>query len=260
MTACLPLPKAAGDPIPWGIITSPLPQIGRNKTIQCKEIKTTEMVKSVGYCRERMVLYHSECERKRNYQFTKIDTFSGRLGWCIYDEQRMVPREKTEWECGEANEPEELEEWDSAWTISILQRFQYGRDTPWCIRWTGKKKSTNQMGQTYTATRPEASNQEMVRKVPWWNCSRILDCDTDWKLITLLPVRVALAIGCACRGLQTNGNLRSRKKIAVDCKDSTVRSMGHFAWAANDGTWTTHLPLDGPVKEITMGLPTLCPI
>lgn len=28
----------------------------------------------------------------------------------------------------------------------------------------------------------------------------------------------------------------------------------------SDGTWTSPLPLDGKVKQITLGMPTLCPI
>jgi len=61
----------------------------------------------------------------------------------------------------------------------------------------------------------------------------------------------------------TNRNIASqtgREKTLVNCKSSTIRSMGHFVWAASDGTWTTHLSLDGPVKEITLGLLTLCPL
>lgn len=28
----------------------------------------------------------------------------------------------------------------------------------------------------------------------------------------------------------------------------------------SDGTWTTHLPLDGKVRQITLGMSTLCPV
>lgn len=44
------------------------------------------------------------------------------------------------------------------------------------------------------------------------------------------------------------------------CSRATVRSLGHLVWATSDGTWTTPLPLDGKVKQITSGMPTLCPI
>ena len=46
----------------------------------------------------------------------------------------------------------------------------------------------------------------------------------------------------------------------IGCKYSTMHNMGHFVWAASDGTWATHLSMEGPVKGITLGLPTLCPI
>lgn len=49
-------------------------------------------------------------------------------------------------------------------------------------------------------------------------------------------------------------------KAVIGCTRITVRGPGQFVWAASDGTWTTHLPVDGKVKEITLGLPTLCPI
>lgn len=44
ITACLPIPKAAGDPISWGIITSKLPEIPDNKTIACRQVSESRQV------------------------------------------------------------------------------------------------------------------------------------------------------------------------------------------------------------------------
>ncbi|XP_056217422.1 uncharacterized protein LOC130159631 [Falco biarmicus] len=67
-----------------------------------------------------------------------------------------------------------------------------------------------------------------------------------------------------CRGLKNTLNLTSaftvRRGTLFSCRKSSIRSPGHLVWALSDGTWTTHLPLDGKVKQITLGMPTLCPI
>ncbi|TRZ13377.1 hypothetical protein HGM15179_013680, partial [Zosterops borbonicus] len=44
ITACLPIPMAAGDPISWGIITSNLPDIKGNKTVRCKQVPESRIV------------------------------------------------------------------------------------------------------------------------------------------------------------------------------------------------------------------------
>lgn len=92
ITACMPIPKAAGDPLEWGIITSPLPQVEGNKTIQCKE------------------------------------------------------------------------GWDSAWTVSLLQKFQYGGNTSWCIKWQGKQNGTDEL---YTVSRVDSSGKQEPTKLAW---------------------------------------------------------------------------------------------
>lgn len=43
-TACLPIPKAAGDPVSWGIITSKLPEIQKNKTIACRQVPESRQI------------------------------------------------------------------------------------------------------------------------------------------------------------------------------------------------------------------------
>lgn len=91
-----------------------------------------------GFSRECQLRYRSGCEKERNYKFTVINTFSGRLGMCEYDAPRTRQKEKIIWKCKEGNETGGLEGWDSAWAVSILQKYQYGGNTPWCLQWVGK--------------------------------------------------------------------------------------------------------------------------
>ena len=78
------------------------------------------------------------------------------------------------------------------------------------------------------------------------------------------PLAAALKYGCLCRGLKNDLPLTEtytpKRGTMLSCKKSTIRSPGHLVWAMSDGTWTTDLPLDGKVRQITLGMPTLCPI
>lgn len=49
-------------------------------------------------------------------------------------------------------------------------------------------------------------------------------------------------------------------EITVGCRKSTMQRAAQFVRATSDGTWTTHLPGDGKVKEIPLGLPALRPV
>lgn len=149
----------------------------------------------------------------------------------------------------------QMEPWDSVWSMSILQKFQYMANTPWCIKWEGPEKETDP-GIMDTAT----SNRIKAEKVIWWACNKTYDCTSDdIEIKQKPPMAAALQIGCACRGIEHKQG-KMDYKIIVRCRKSTMQSLGQFVWATSDGTWTTHLPVDSKVKEITLGLPTLCPI
>ncbi|XP_053935940.1 uncharacterized protein LOC128853667 [Cuculus canorus] len=168
----------------------------------------------------------------------------------MYD--RIITKTETQWEC---QERQKQLEWETIWSTNILQKFHYGGNTSWCIKWEGKQDATI---PTETLLANNGVSREVIQNVPWWNCSEIWDCDSNPDEITIPPVRVALKAGCACRGYKSGGQMIPYHK--PDCKYSTIKSMGNFVWANSDGTWTTHLPVTGKVKEITLGLPTLCPI
>ncbi|XP_063036750.1 uncharacterized protein LOC134432180 [Melospiza melodia melodia] len=206
ITACLPVPKAAGDPANWGIITSKLPEIQKNKTITCK----------------------------------------------LVPESRQVTETTLVWKCEAKDQKDEIEPWDSAWSVSILQRFQYMANTPWCGKWEGPENETDP-----AITNTDTSSRTRADKVSWWACNKTYDCTSDDEEIKQMPsLAIALQIGCACRGIKHKQG-RVNYKVIIGF---TIRGPGQFVWAASDGTGTTHLPIDGKVKEITLGLPTLCPV
>ncbi|XP_059347666.1 uncharacterized protein LOC132086202 [Ammospiza nelsoni] len=209
ITACLPIPKAAGDPVNWGIITSKLPEIQKNKTITCK----------------------------------------------LVPESRQVTETSLVWQCEAKDRKDQIAPWDSAWSVSILQRFQYMANTPWCIKWEGPENETDP-----AITNTDTSSRTRADKVSWWACNKTYDCTSDDEEIEQMPpLAIALQIGCACRGIKHKQG-RVNYKVIIGCTRMTIRGPGQFVWAASDGTWTTYLPVDGKVKEITLGLPTLCPI
>ncbi|XP_056371866.1 uncharacterized protein LOC130266619 [Oenanthe melanoleuca] len=89
ITACLPLPKAAGDPIPWGIIpVGEMPPVTINGTKRCnKEIRNhTKMIEETYTVRGKWSTpgQKSECLKLLNPVFTRIGRFKN-VGWCTYD-------------------------------------------------------------------------------------------------------------------------------------------------------------------------------
>lgn len=199
----------------------------------------------------------SQCRQKPDYD-TWIPIAPGikSLGRCFYAKKReeLVPKQIMEWECQKENLTKQ--NWDSIWSMSILQKFQYGGNASWCFRWTG----TQSVGTFPEELARDRVSLNITENVSWWSCTKSFDCDTDPEEITILPVKIALKAGCACRGLKVNRQVVQVPAHGIDCKYSTVHSMGNLVWAASDGSWTTHSPVDGGVKEITLGIPTLCPI
>ncbi|XP_053911768.1 uncharacterized protein LOC128850785 isoform X6 [Cuculus canorus] len=197
ITACLPLPKTAGEPIKWGIMTFPFPKNVGNNTV-CKQEMRVLQVKQKQYIKQQWKLpgRREDCYKLLNHQFVQSNSmFSfGDVGWCTYDvvKEIIAPQERKEWVCREKDEVNT--KWDSVWSTSILQKFQYGGDTPWCFRWTGKQSVTNDLALLAT----NKVSRDIIESVSWWNCSKTFDCDTDPKQITIPPVRIALITGCSC--------------------------------------------------------------
>lgn len=146
ITACLPTPKAAGDPISWAIITSKLPEIQENKTIACKQIPESRQVvketrKIIG--ESMRPLRKSDCILSKGRLGQMIERWvedQSIANWeCFLPCHKMVRENVTEtnliWKCYEKDKRSQMEPWDSAWSMSILQKFQYMASTPWCIKW-----------------------------------------------------------------------------------------------------------------------------
>ncbi|TRZ17796.1 hypothetical protein HGM15179_009267 [Zosterops borbonicus] len=260
ITACLPLPHAAGDPIPWGIIPiTEMPPITRNGTKECRKelhnrtewtVKTTTLRKQWSSPGSR-----GDCEALPNSKFITIGRFKN-VGWCEYDEvqSHKMPTTKYYYEVVCQDGKEEWTTWQAIWGPSLLETYSYLGKIGWCIQWTGRKNQTH--AHVLTA---ETSHRKMTEKVESWNCTRVITCDTPGEQVGLVPVKILLKWGCECRGYNHSikGELKGQKQ--VNCKTTTIRSPGNLVWVMGHGMWTTHIPIDGLVTQITLGVPTLCP-
>jgi len=165
------------------------------------------------------------------------------------------------WECRKSNQTkQEITLWDSVWSMAITSQFQYMASAPWCFTWDGMIfaafPSVGDKGST---------SREKEILVPWWNCTKIYNCSTVSKAIqSVPPLAAALKYGCQCRGLKNDLQLtdtyKPKRGTFFSCRKSTIQSPGHLVWVMSDGTWSTHLPYHRKVKQITLGIPTLCPI
>ncbi|XP_055648591.1 uncharacterized protein LOC129783006 [Falco peregrinus] len=266
ITACLPIPKAVGESIPWGILTMNLTNLEhKNETNYCEQRPVTQWYEQVKVTRKQWKTPGSlaDCEKLLNYVFTKIGRFKT-VGWCSYDEQFKINVSKSvmEWKCNKTGQSTQLvDQWDSIWSMSIFSHFQYIARISWCFTWDGKVFSV----LPWVDDRSTTSGEKENKIVPWWKCEKAYDrSNADLVIQRIPPLAAALKYGCFCRGLKNTLNLTSaftvRRGTLFSCRKSTIRSPGHLVWALSDGTWTTHLPLDGKVKQITLGMPTLCPI
>ncbi|RMB94895.1 hypothetical protein DUI87_28701 [Hirundo rustica rustica] len=260
ITACLPLPKAAGEPIPWGIVpVGQLPNATVNVTWNCK-VETKEKGEWVTVC---AILSSSRVSKEQ------CEQMPGYYAW----DHPQIPRrclvipEKTTYPCQVSRvwknryEKEEvcqndtkittMEEWKSIWGPSLLETYSYLGKVNWCIEWKGKRE------QDYGKKSSQKDKfHQKGRAVGLWNCSQVLTCDTK-NQIGIEPVKILLQWGCECRGY--NHSLKGKIRGRWDCKTTTVRSPGNLVWVTGHGHWTTHMPVDGPVTQITLGVPTLCP-
>lgn len=260
ITACLPLPKAAGDPIPWGIIpVGEMPPVTMNGTKRCNEVMQnhTKMIEETYTVRGQWSLpgQRSECMKLPNAVYSKIGRLKD-VGWCSYDIRKKRQKPVTEYSyeivCQEGKE--EWEQWKTIWGPSLLESYNYIGPVHWCIEWSGQREQKH-LGMLGT----EIVRRDRMTRTPNWNCSKIITCDTPESQIGLVPVRILLKWGCECQ--RYNHTITGEIKGAwKDCQATTFRSPGHSVWVMGHGQWTTHMPINGPVTQITLGVPTLCPL
>ncbi|KAM7020577.1 uncharacterized protein M8220_017630, partial [Acridotheres tristis] len=259
ITACLPLPKAAGDPIPWGIIPlGEMPPEIVNGTRKCnKELRNRTRIVEEVYTyggRWSTPKQRSECLKLSNPVFTKIGQHKN-IGWCAFEVNQKRSRPVVDYYyeivCQEGKE--EWEQWKSIWGPSLLEPYSYIGPIHWCIEWIGSRKQEHP-GVLGAETVPH----NKLAQASGWNCSKVITCDTPESQIGLIPVRVLLKWGCECQKYNhtITGELKGAWK---DCQSTTVRSPGNSVWVMGHGQWTTHLPIGGPITQITLGIPTLCP-
>ncbi|XP_051626518.1 uncharacterized protein LOC127462093 isoform X3 [Manacus candei] len=267
ITACLPMPHAAGDPIPWGIIPVPeIPKMFKNITRNCKFVTIT-WSETVDVCLLSDKMMKKQCEQMPGYfrwvvigTWVTSETINELKGYCLVTNSThpcskvpaSVKREKQEEVCQNITSSTTMEEWQTIWGPSLLETYSYIGKVQWCIHWKGKKNQTYSTGNRGNHNwRTETHTKED------WNCTRIYTCDTPDDEIGLMPVKALLQLGCECQGY--NHTIKGHVKN-IDCHTTTVRSPGNLVWVMGHGQWTTHMPLDGPVVPVTLGIPTLCPL
>ncbi|XP_056359665.1 uncharacterized protein LOC130259431 [Oenanthe melanoleuca] len=212
ITACLPLPQAAGEPIPWGIIPIPLlPKTVENTSTVCHiERKEREIVTVKKENVWHAALYAArdvKVKTKQPYQEVTCQNIS---------QQHVI------WD-----------DWKAVWGPSLLEHYSYIGAVNWCIQWTGSKNQT--LVEVY---KTETSTREIKETKENWNCTKVITCDTPESQISLAPLRVLLKWGCECRKINHTivGRVaalsRSGIKRAVSCRDTTIRSPGNLVWLA----------------------------
>lgn len=97
ITACLLIPRAVGQSIPWGIRTMNLTKIEKNETTHCEPKPVVEWQEQITTIRKqwKFMCYQDDCEKLLNHVFTRTQSsfFSfgtTNMGYCCYDEQRKM--------------------------------------------------------------------------------------------------------------------------------------------------------------------------
>lgn len=146
-----------------------------------------------------------------------------------------------------------MEQWQTIWGPSLLETYSYIGTVQWCIYWKGRKN------QTYAKTyQGQGSWRKDAPGMTDWNCTKVFTCDSPSESVSLLPVKVLLRFGCECRGY--NHTIKDKNTEGeLNCKTTSIRAPGNLVWVMGHGHWTTHMPVDGPTTQITLGVPTLCP-
>ncbi|XP_032940456.1 uncharacterized protein LOC117010272 [Catharus ustulatus] len=267
ITACLPLPKAAGEPIPWGIIPMPEPPVNKSIQEKCIPVSRTIMKKQqviIGRETLPLPLTWEECRKRPDYDgWTPLTGILANVwltrgkGQCSIAKkgERSVPTQVMEFSCQNVtSQSSSWDEWKTIWGPSLLESYSYIGPVHWCIEWSGQReqKHLRMLGT-------EVVRRDRMTPTPSWNCSKIITCDTPESQIGLVPVRILLKWGCECQ--RYNHTITGEIKGAwKDCQVTTVRSPGHSVWVMGHRQWTAHMPINGPVTQITLGVPTLCPL
>ncbi|RMC14212.1 hypothetical protein DUI87_09303 [Hirundo rustica rustica] len=203
ITACLPLPQAAGDPIPWGIIPiREMPSATANVTWNC-EIVSKEILDWVEACMLRRKISKQNCQQMPGYyQWIEDPKLNTRILWmdrgskfkgnCLVIGKVSEPcgkirvrnkRKKIEEVCQNTTETMTMEEWKTIWGPSLLETYRYLGKVNWCIMWEGKKNQD--FGQKSLFKEQYRKKVEMMEL---WNCTQVLTCDTPPVQIGLEPV------------------------------------------------------------------------
>ncbi|XP_037981563.1 uncharacterized protein LOC119696099 [Motacilla alba alba] len=130
ITACLPLPQAAGEPIPWGIIPiTEMPESFKNVSWTCQTVPKS-VVEWKDVCKTIRTMTEADCKLKHNYygwiQNTKrclitfpIDEPCNRLRI-----RNIIHR--NEMKCQNITQNYDTwQEWKTLWGPSVLEHYNY---------------------------------------------------------------------------------------------------------------------------------------
>lgn len=249
VTACLPIPKSAEYPIPWGMLTLTLTKTWEEMWENENQFSRLNWMDLGGS-------YSLNFERRSysilNCNITKPST--SRAKELIYRPSGETCT-NTLWGCQLPKPRRQVQRgtWD------------HTQNRAWCLEFTGVTGPLLDPPRARTI----CGNVDWTRQTekithPTWNCTRVYTCNSsDPEVQRLYPLAKALRWGCACRNYSnvlsdTWSPLNNGRKIwpGIDCIKGRVGSLGLTVWVSSDGTWSTHLRMKDKSKQWTLGLLT----
>ncbi|XP_067158591.1 uncharacterized protein [Apteryx mantelli] len=283
LTACLPLPHSASHPLEWGVLTFNLSRMWNNiHNISGMQIIKVPRDQTVYYsngtqCWSRGlsilptgeqiiwdILENKSSSCPDGFQRDGLPNGED-LCWNVDDlysslygrKKRSINSESggnwTSYECAQVPWGMDL---TSIWKSSEQGEWHYSQKADWCLEWAGE------VGANLSSIK-QPLLEEARKKLgnSMLNCTNIFNCtSSDLEIQQIGPIARTLRLGCLCRNLTTSINQTWRGDNSINCKKKVLPAMGHTVWVKGDGTWTTHLPLDGKTQPFTLGLLTLCPL
>lgn len=196
ITACLPLPQAAGEPIPWGIIpVTTMPESFKNVSWSC-QLVPKQVVVWKDVCMTNRAMTREECEKKPNYYDWVQNTRKCLIDFPIDEPCNKIrirtKSQRDEMSCQNVTQNfDTWKSWKTLWGPSVLEHYSYLGEVQWCIQWSGVNNQSH-----YRAIITSTSSREFRPQKEDWNCTEVFTCDTPEDRIGLVPVKMALKWGC----------------------------------------------------------------
>ncbi|XP_063036784.1 uncharacterized protein LOC134432209 [Melospiza melodia melodia] len=166
ITACLPLPQAAGEPIPRGIIlVTKMPETCKNVSWSCQSVpKPVDVWRDL--CMTTQAMTREECEKKSNHYGWIQNTRRCLIATPIDEPCNTVRRIRTKSQQNEMscqNVTQNFDNWNSwktLWGPSVLEHYNYLGEVQWCIQWSGVKNQSHYRALITSTTSQEFRPQK----------------------------------------------------------------------------------------------------